>query len=383
MKRSMQVAALAMVGLLSLNIPISAFAEETASYTIEYSKVEQTVLGCNLQVSSNDFCLKSLDDENEVKEKFDQLSDTLSAASASLKAITENPQASAELKAVAQGTSLSLTSLSAMLGTQEDVSEDDYKLSELKASLADYQLVKTAQSLFSVHYQLQYNLEKLTNSRAVLQNNEKAAQTRCDLKLGTSLAVSQAKDALAEMDNSIADLKNQSKAIDTQMNRLLGHTYSDSITFGSMPAPDTAYADKIDLQKDTAVAQEASYNIRIKHQQRALLDNQTTEERDQKTSNSELTELELQNIGASIEKQSDAIQKQKGALAAAQQKLATAKLNQDQAQKKYSAGLMSSMDYDSVRNDALAQDLAVKTASTELFWEIESYKSIVKGLPSS
>lgn len=372
-----------MAALLSLNTAVPAFAEDTTAYTIEYPKVEQTVLGGNLQVSSNDFLLKSLDNQSEIKEKYSQLSDVISKTSSSLTAIIGNPQASEELKTVAQGTNVALSTLSAFLNTQEDISDDDYQLRELQADLADYQLVRTAQSLFSVHYQLQYNLQKLTNTRAVLQNNEKAAQKKYDLKLGTALAVSQVKDALAEMDNSIAGLQNQSKEIDTQMNRLLGHSYSDSITFGSMPDPDTSYVNKIDLQKDTAAAQDASYNVRIKQKQRALLGDESIEDRDRKRSISNLTEAELQNIGASLEKQLHTIQNQQSVLAAAQQKLETAKLSESQAQKKYSFGFMSSMEYDNVRNETFAQDFAVKTASAELFWEIESYKWIVRGLPMS
>ena len=383
MKKRRSIAIIAFAALLSLNMVVPAFAEDTSAYTVEYSRVEQMVLGCNLQVNSNDFLLKSLDNGSEIKEKYSQLSDTISKTSSSLAAIISNPQASAELKTVAQGTNVALSTLSAFLNAQEDISEDDYQLRELQADLADYQLVRTAQSLFSVHYQLQYNLQKLTNTRAVLQNNEKAAQKEYDLKLGTSLAVSQAKDALAEIDNSITGLQNQSKEIDTQMNRLLGHSYSDSITFGSMPDPDTSYVNKIDLQKDTAAARDASYNVQIKREQRALLGNETIEDRDRKTSNSNLTEVELQNIGASLEKQLHTIQSQQSVLAAAKQELETSKLYESQAQKKYSLGLMSSMVYDNARNDALAQNLAVKTASAELFWEIESYKWIVKGLPMS
>lgn len=383
MKKRRSITIIALVTLILLNTAVPAFAEDTTAYTIEYSKVEQMVLGCNLQVSSNDFLLKSLDNESEIKEKYSQLSDMISNTSSSLTAIIGNPQASAELKTVAQGTNVALSTLSAFLDAQEDISEDDYQLRELQANLADYQLVRTGQSLFSVHYQLQYNLQKLTNTRAILQNNEKVAQIKYDLTLGTSLGVSQAKDALAEMDNSIAGLQNQSKEIDTQMNRLLGHFYSDSITFGSMPDADISYVNKIDLQKDTEAAQDSSYNVQIKRKQRALLGDETIEDRDRKTSNSNLTEVELQNIGASLQKQFHTIQSQQYVLAAAKQKLETSKLYESQAQKKYSLGLMSSMEYDNARNDTLAQNLAVKIASAELFWEIESYKWIVKGLPAS
>lgn len=389
MKYGKRIAALALAALFSLSAAAPVFAaEEAAPYTIEYSKIEQTVLGQNLQVSSNQLCLTGMDDKNELKKKYETLSDRLSGAASGMSAIANDPtldgsQTSKDLKAAANGTALSLSALTSMLEMQEDVSDDDYKLAELQYDLADNQLVKTAQSLYTTHYELACSLQKLTDSRALLQNAEKAAQAQYDLRRGTALAVSQAKDALNAADDSITDLQNQSKALDSQMNRLLGRSYGDPITFGAMPQPDTAYADKIDLAKDAAAAQEASYAVRIGRQKLAILEDDTREDRDRRSAARNGIDQEVQNAGAALSKQYDAIQKQRTVLAAEQRKLTTAKAGADQAQKKYAAGLISSMQYDQARYEALSQDLSVKTASAELFREIEFYKWIMKGLPDT
>jgi hypothetical protein len=86
LKKRKSIATIALTALLSLNMSVPAFADDTTAYTVEYSKVEQMVLGCNLQVNSNNFLLKSLDNESEMKEKYSQLSDMISKTSSSLTA---------------------------------------------------------------------------------------------------------------------------------------------------------------------------------------------------------------------------------------------------------------------------------------------------------
>ncbi len=385
MKIAKQLGALALAAIFVVSTVVPASAQETAqtAYRVEYSQVEQLVLQNNLQVNSNDRLIKSMDDEKELKEKYAKLSDTLSQASGGMNAIINNPMATPDLKAVAQGTNASLSSLNAILNMQQDVSEDNFELIELQAELSDYQLVKTAQSLFSVYYQLQYNIEKLTNTRVVLENQGKVAQARLDVKQATPVAVADAKAAVAELDYNLNALKSQSKSVAYQMNQLLGHAYSDQITFGAMPAPDTAYAAKCSLAADIPAAQDASYKIRISQKQRAIIDDDTSENRDKRKIKSNDAEMERQNIGASLEKQYDTIIKQQDVLKAEQQKLDNARLKQDQAQKKYALGLMSGVDDTKVRNDYLAQKSVTQGASSALFWEIESYKWMVRGLPAS
>jgi outer membrane protein TolC len=385
MKTAKQIAALALAVVFASGAAIPASAEEAAqtAYRVEYSQVEQLVLQNNLQVNSNDRLIKSMDDEKELKEKYAQLSDTLSQASAGMNAIIANPMAGSDLKAVAQGTNAALSSLNAILNMQQDVSEDDFELVELQAQLSDYQLVKAAQSMFSVYYQLQYNIEKLTNTRVVLENQVKTAQARLDVKQATPVAVADAKAAVAELDYNLNALKSQSKSVAYQMNQLLGHAYNDQITFGAMPAPDTAYAAKISLAADIPAAQDASYKIKISQKQRAIIDDDTSENRDKRQIKSNDAEMERQNIGASLEKQNDTILKQQDILKTELQKLDNAKLKQDQAQKKYDLGLMSGIEYTKIKNDYLAQKSVTDGASAALFWEIENYRWMVKGLPAS
>jgi hypothetical protein len=384
MKRIKRITALVLTALLCMYTVTPAFAEEeAAAYTVQFSQVEQLVLNDNLQVDSNERTIGSLDNKTELKEKYDKISDTIAQTSVSLSEIINNSQTTADLKTVAQSTNVALSSLSAMLNSQEDASEDDYELTQLQVNLSDDQLVKSAQSMFSVYYQLQYNIEQLTNTRVTLQDALKAAQAQYDLGQATSVAVADAKTALAVMDTSITDLQNQTKSIGYQMNQLLGHSYHDQITFGALPQPDSIYAEKINIKNDIAAAQQASFKVQISQKQRSILSDDTTANRDKRQIQSNAAEMELQAIGASLEYQYDTIKKQQAVLASEQQKLANTKLKQDQAQKEYNAGVLSAMKFTKVRNDYLTEQTAVKIALATLFWNIESYKWIVKGVPAS
>lgn len=386
MKKVNRTAVLFMAVLISMNAAVPAFAEEpapSAAYTVPYAQVEQMVLNNNLQADSNERTIGSMNDENELKEKYDKLSTAISQASSGMSAIVNNPQSTPDLKAVAQGTNVTLESLSALIDSQEDTSDDDYELTELQVRLSDNQLVESAQSMFSVYYQLQYNIEQFNNTRVVLGDALKAAQSQYESGLGTSVAVADAQAALGTLDNQIADLQNQSKSIGYQMNRLLGHSYNDQITFGPLPEPDTGYAANISLANDLTAAQEASYKVQISKKERSILSDDTVENRDKRQIKSNEAELERQNIGAALESQYDKIKKQQAVLATEQQKAANAKLKFDQARKKYDLGCLSKMELDRTENDYFTERTAVKTAAATLFWQIESYKWIVKGLPAS
>ncbi len=386
MKKGKQIAAFSAAALILIHTSIPAFADERAApaaYTVSYSQVEQMVLNNNLEVDSNKLTIGSLDDENELKEKYQKISDTITQTSSRLTAILSNPQASPDLKTVAQGTNVALTSLSEMLNAQEDASDDDYELTELEVNLSNNQLVKSAQSLFSVYYQLQYNIEQLNNTRVLLEDNLKASQSQYELKLGTAVAVEDAKTTLSALDNNIADLQNQAKSITYEMNRLLGHPYNDQIIFGTLPEPDTSYLEMINIANDIAAAQEASFKVRISKKERSILSDDTAANRDQRQIKSNEAELEIQDIGASLESQYNTVKKQQAVLVTEQQKLANAKLKSDQAQKKYDLGCLSKIELDKVKNDFYDEQTAVETAASTLFWQIESYKWIVKGLPAS
>lgn len=386
MKRAKRVVSFVLIFLLCFGTDVSAFADTQstqAAYTVQYLQVEQMVLNNNLQVGSNELTIGSMDNENKLKKKYDEISDVLSQTSASMNAIINNPQSTTSLKAVAQGTNVTLQALLSLLDLQEDVSDDDYELTELQVDLSNGQLVRSAQSIFSVYYQLQYNIQDLTNKRIVLENAKKIAQAKYDAQLGTYVDVLDAENTLTALDNSIIDLQNQSKSIGYQMNQLLGHSYNDSITFGTMPQPDTVYAEKINLKNDTVSAQAASWKVKIYAKERSLLGDDTRKNRDQRQIKSNAVAMENENIGASLEKQYDAIKKQQAALSLEQQKLQNAKVQWDQAQQKYNAGVLPAFELIKVKNDYLAESTAVKTVSSTLFWNIESYKWIVKGLPAS
>lgn len=352
-------------------------------YTIQYSGIPQIVLSSNLQVENNRLNLESSSDGDELKDQYRQMERAAEQTSSALSTIINDPSADQGLKTVAGGTNTSLSTLLGILEAQTRSGEDDYDLQELQARQVNLQLVKSAQSLFSVYYQLQYNMNQMKNTRVTLEDSLKQAQARFDLGLATSSAVDDAETALNSLDNNMTDLESQSKAIQYQMNELLGHAYNSEVKFGRMPAPDLEYVGQMNLEDDTTSAISNNYTLKIYREQRSLISDSTYEERHARKVINNQMEVEIQSLSAALETQYDTIQKQQATLSLDQKSLDSAKQKWDQAKVQYDAGVLSQIELNSVQNAYLQQRTTVQTDQATLFWDIETYRWIVKGLPDS
>ena len=81
--------------------------------------------------------------------------------------------------------------------------------------------------------------------------------------------------------------------------------------------------------------------------------------------------------------QLDTIKQQQAALALEQKNLDIAKRKWDQAVQQYELGVISSITLNQLKSNYLNQEIIVKTAKSTLFWNIESYRWLVKGLTAS
>lgn len=360
----------------------STEGRETA-YMVSYSQIEQLVLDNNLQVENNDLTMDNLIDEDDLKKQYQKIYDSIHQTSATLMSVVANPSAQQDLKTVAIGTSASLAVLQSLFESQEDASEDTIDLAEVQIKQANNQIVKATQSLFTTYYQMQYNLVQMKNNRSSLEDAVQAAQTRYQLGMGTAVAVEDAKASLASLKSNITQMQDQSLTIKYQMNQLLGHPYNDRIVFGKMPQPDITYIEAINLEKDVEEAQKENYNIQVKKLQRSIMNDDTRQEKDQRKAKSNEIDAEMQKISASLAAQFNTVKQQQLTLELKQKDLDTAKLKQDQAQKQYDLGLISSVQLNQIKSACLNQESLVETAKSTLFWNIESYKWLVKGLPAS
>lgn len=390
--KNKKIAALILASALAANTALPAFAaentanqstEKNTAYLASYTQIEQMVLDNNLQVENNELTMDNLIEVDDLKKQYEKISDSIDQTSATLAAVIGNSSATQDLKTVATGTSAALAILKTLFASQEDASEDTINLTELQIKQANNQLVKAAQSLFSTYHQLQYNLEKLKNNRSALEDSIRTAQVRYQLGTGTAAAVEDAKVPLATLNNNIIDLQNQSLSIKYQMNQMLGHQYDDQIVFGKMPDPDTKYVDTILLTDDIAEAQKASYKIQITKLQRSILNEDTHQEKDQRRAKSNDIDAEIQKISASLATQLDTIKQQQSTLSLEQKNLEIAKLKWDQALKQYELGAISSVQLNQLKSSYLNQEIIVETVKSTLFWDIESYRWLVKGLPAS
>lgn len=354
-----------------------------APYTVQYSNIPQMVLSSNLQVENNRLNLESSSDGDELKDQYRQMERAVKHTSSALSSILNDPLATADLKTVASGTGTSLSTLLGILEAQTQMGEDDYDLKKLQARQTNLQMIKSAQSLFSVYYQLQYNIRQLKNTRVILEDSLKQAQARFNLGMTTSSAVDDAETALASLDNNIADLESQSKSVQYQMNELLGRAYNSQVTFGRMPDPDIDYVNQMNLKNDIDTAISDNCTLKIYREQRSLVDDSTTEEENAREVINNQMEAQIQSLSASLETQYDTIKKQQATLALDQKSLDSVKRKWDQAKLRYDTGVISQIDLNSAHNAYLKQQTTVKADQATLFWNIETYRWIVDGLSDS
>ena len=379
--------------LIAVNTALPCFANEvdtidvtqndTTAYQVSYSQVEQMVLDRNLQVQSNEITMERLTDDDEIKKQYQKLYDTISQTSSTLTSVIANPSASQDLKTVAMGTTASLSILKTLFESNQDITEDTIDLTELQIAQANDQLVRAAQSMFSVYYQLEYNIKQLKSTRTTLEDSLKSSQKSYQLGMTTLLSVQDTEASLASLKNNITELQNQVILIKHQMNQLLGHAYNARIVFGKMPEPDFAYVQNINLKQDIATAQTNSYTVRIKKLQRSIFSDDVRDEKKQREIKSNEIDAEFEAIGTSVENQFSIIKAQQSALTVEQQKLENAKTKFDQGQKQYQLGLISLSQRNQLEANYISQQTIVNSKKATLFWEIETYRWLLKGLPAS
>ena len=92
---------------------------------------------------------------------------------------------------------------------------------------------------------------------------------------------------------------------------------------------------------------------------------------------------ETESVKTSLQQQYNTIIKQQNSVNVEQQKLSTEQTKLAQTQRKYDLGRASGLELKSQKNAVAAQRAVVDSANATLFWNIESYKAIVSGLPAS
>lgn len=378
-------------------VPVMAEDNANAPLTLEYKDIEQQVLTNNLQVKNNEATIENMKFNRFTETTQDttsEINNMIQTALYSMDSIINNTEASPDVIAVAGSTKLTLSMIGSMYGSMAGSQNTQYSsysqqlnLTKLQFEQTDQQLVNATQSMFATYYQLLYNINQLESSKASLEDSLSAAKVQLSLGMTTKLDVSETEKSISELENNLADLENQASAMKGEINKMLGRSADAELTLGKMPSPDLNYVNKINVEEDAKTAVKNSYTIQYKEKELEYLKahgsgDYRVDNNDRKMKKNEI-ESETESVKTSLQQQYNTIVKQQNALNVEQQKLSTEQTKLAQTQKKYDLGRASGLELKSQKNAVAAQQAVVDSANATLFWNIESYKAIVSGLPAS
>ena len=383
--------------MIGTTAPVMAADGANAPLTLEYKDIEQQVLTNNLQVKNNEATIENMKFNRFTETTQDttsEINNMIQAAVYSMDSIINNTEASPDVVAVAGSTKLTLSMIGSMYSSMAGTQNTQYSsysqqlnLTKLKFEQADHQLVNATQSMFATYYQLLYNMNQLESSKASLEDSLSAAKVQLSLGMTTKLNVAETEKSISELKNNLADLRNQAAAMKGEINKMLGRSANAELTLGKLPSPDLDYVKKIKVEEDAKAAVKNSYTIQYKEKELEYLKDHGSgdyrvDNNDRKMKKNEI-DSETESVKTSLQQQYNTIIKQQNSVNVEQQKLSTEQTKLAQTQRKYDLGRASGLELKSQKNAVAAQRAVVDSANATLFWNIESYKAIVSGLPAS
>ena len=371
---------------LMISLPITAFADNT----LEFNNIKSQVLTNNLQVKNNKMTLQNmkLNRTSPVDSNISGVESATNTAISNMDAIIGNNMSSPELVSIAQSTKMSLSMLNEMYVSTVMQATTGYfttnhqiALARIQLEHANEQIVNVTQGLFVSYNQLQLNLDSLKANKETLELSVKATELRYTLGLATKLDVYTATKSLTELSNSISDLENQLKVMKGELNKMLGNSFNVELKVGKVPSIDEDYLKNINPELDYKTAKQNSYDLKYLNKELSKIQiGETTAEFNNRNMKKNEIKAKEEALKSSLTQQYNEILKQKNALDVAKKTLSEEKEKFSQIEKKYTLGMASGLALKTQKNTMKAQEANVKIAEILLFWEIESYKTLVNGI---
>lgn len=360
-------------------IPVyGADKDDFKKVTLEYEDIEDYVKKENLQIKLNDISLDemedALDSADDSSDGIRELQQTIYAISDSLNDIISlgDPITSA----LAQATQFSLELSSSSLDGQSPSSsgqEGQVDLAELGFEQAEENLVNLTQKMFILFHQLNDNIKQLENNRELLVKQLEIAEISFQYGLVAPSTISDLKANIQEFDTNYTALVHQRDALILQLKGLIGLTVNDELKLGEIPMVDRSYISKIDFKKDLEKAIKNSMSIKTK---KAELDNNDA---GSKTKGYEL-QLKENEVTLSLTNQYQLLIEKLNTLELSESKLASLNGKLIKEELRYNMGMISLMDFNSVKNEVYTQNNTVASNTSNLFMEIENYKAMINGM---
>ena len=399
-------------GLLALvllcGIPFPAYAADIETpqsqiVSVKYSDIDQMVRTSNQTIRANVKSLDSLQNNDVIAEKQQELSSSAAAlqdvnkmlqnAYAAINtpgvAVTSEQQA---ISASLQGSMASINAICSILSAQKsqlDVSEDTIDKTELQMKQSADQIVIAAQQLFVSYHFLNSQRSALIQKQKLSDDTIQIAKQKYDLGFMTATELLTAQQTSQSIRSSIAALVLQMQTVKNNLRVLMGYSKDYDLNFSSLPSVDTSFISKMNDATDYQTALDANYTLRLKKMEKDIAD----ENRDDDSNSNDdpdSTVLDYQsaalNYRIAINTFDASFRRVFDAVHLKQEQLATELSNQqskvktlDMQTKKWSVGQISAMDLETAQQDVSAQNAAVQQAEINLFTSVEQYRWALNG----
>ena len=397
---------LALVLLCSIPFPAYAADIETPQLqivSVKYSDIDQMVRTSNQTIRANVKSLDSLQNNDVIAEKQQELSSSAAAlqdvnkmlqnAYAAINtpgvAVTSEQQA---ISASLQGSMASINAICSILSAQKsqlDVSEDTIDKTELQMKQSADQIVIAAQQLFVSYHFLNSQRSALIQKQKLSDDTIQIAKQKYDLGFMTAAELLTAQQTSQSIRSSIAALVLQMQTVKNNLRVLMGYSKDYDLNFSSLPSVDTSFISKMNDATDYQTALDANYTLRLKKIEKDIAD----ENRDDDSNSNDdpdSTVLDYQsaalNYRIAINTFDASFRRVFDAVHLKQEQLATELSNQqskvktlDMQTKKWSVGQISALDLETAQQDVSAQNAAVQQAEINLFTSVEQYRWALNG----
>lgn len=338
---------------------------------IEYEELGSLIHANNLSIQ------KLTDSAEETKEDYIKIRDSLRSEKADADAAKEEAKEQGDTDSYAEYASYSAIYKAAIQSYNKMIDRLDRYSSNKSRLELEKQLTNGAQSLMISWQSVSLQKETLDTQEALYRALYENAQTQQQAGLATSQEVETAYLNWQNASISLQSLSDSQTSLYQNLCLMLGVDETGSIQLQNIPAADLNRISQLNLEQDTLTA--IGNNSEVKSARNTSSDGSTSGNASKERT---LSDLENQ-VTLKMKELYEEVTKAKQSYDAAQAGYASAQITWDNAQKKYSLGMLSKAEYLQEELQYLQKKSSFEAADLSLFQALETYDWAVKGIGSS
>ena len=337
----------------------------SSGITVEYGDLSRLVQEGNLSLR------QAIDNYEGNKQDYQDLLDTLRQEQATMKFLAEQHEEDAEASAVYSANATALANSARQISNRIESLNRKSSTRSVETSIDNY--TQMAQTQMNSYNQMAQNLAAQEKKVEAEEAAYQAAVGKNAAGSATAAEVLAAADSLAQARNTLSSYRQQVEQLRFNLLSLLGLEQAEQVTIGSVPEPDLAAIEAIEIETDKWTAVNNSSSVQNARHKNA---GTTTEIQQRFSSVAEAEGSAEAEIMACYQH----LMAQKIEYQAAQEAFESAALIWEGIRRKQQAGLLSTVDYLEGEAAYLSAKAARETASMSLYQAYETYCWEVKGV---